>query len=266
VTDSAEATNELQYDLKPSLPISWGAATHKGKVREENEDKFLAEPQLGMFLVSDGMGGHRGGKLASKIVVEDLPVMIETGLDKLRVGSPNTIKSLLYRSIAEQSRQLRLEGTSETGFPDMGATLVTVLLKNKRCFAANLGDSRAYRFRKDRLSQLTRDHSVVSDLVMEGLIGPEEAKHHVDRGQITSYVGMEDEPQPYVRSFRLKKDDRLLLCTDGLTDLVDDKDIAAVLRRQPDPRTVCEELIDAANAAGGHDNVTVVTVVWNGLS
>lgn len=259
-------TENPEYTLKPSLPISWGAATHAGKVREENEDTFLAEPQLALFLVSDGMGGHRGGELASKIVIEDLPVMIENSLDKLKVGSPKTIKSLLSRSIAEQSKQLWLEATSETGFKDMGATLVTVLLRNEHCFVANLGDSRAYLFRKGRLSQLTRDHSVVSDLVMEGLIGPEEAKSHEARGQITSYIGMEEKPHPYVRSFLLKKNDRLLLCTDGLTDLVDDEGIAAILKKEPDAQAVCQELVKAANAAGGYDNITVMTVEWRGIS
>jgi protein phosphatase len=261
-----QVAENLEHTLKTSLPISWGAATHVGKVREENEDTFLTEPQLALFLVSDGMGGHRGGELASKIVIEDLPVMIENGLERLKVGSPKTIKSLLSRSIAEQNRQMWLEGMSETGFKNMGATLVAMLLRNKRCFVANLGDSRAYLFRKGRLSQLTRDHSVVYDLVMEGLIGPEEAKSHEARGQITSYVGMEGEPLPYVCSFLLKKNDRLLLCTDGLTDLVDDEGIAAILENESDSQAVCKELIKAANAVGGFDNITVLTVQWNGLS
>lgn len=259
-------TENPEHTLKPSLPISWGVATHIVKVREENEDTFLAEPQLALFLISDGMGGHRGGELASKIVIEDLPVMIETSLDRLKVGSPKTIKSLLSRSIAEQSKQLWLEGTSETGFKDMGATLVTILLRNKRCFVANLGDSRAYLYRKGRLSQLTRDHSVVSELVLQGRIEPEEAKSHDARGQITSYIGMEERPHPYVRSFLLKKNDRLLLCTDGLTDLIDDDNISEILGREPDSQAVCKELVDAANAAGGYDNITVLTIKWNGLS
>ncbi|MBN1805144.1 MAG: Stp1/IreP family PP2C-type Ser/Thr phosphatase [Sedimentisphaerales bacterium] len=261
-----EVVENLDHTLKPSLPISWGAATHVGKVREANEDTFLAEPQLALFVVSDGMGGHRGGEIASRIVIEDLPVMIETGLDKLKVGCPKAIKSLLSRSITEQSRQLWLEGTSESGYKDMGATLVTVLLRNKRCYVANLGDSRVYLFRKGRLSQLTRDHSVVSDLVLEGLIGPEEAKSHNARGEITSYIGMEEKPRPFMRSFLLKKNDRLLLCSDGLTDLVDDDNIAAILQGEPDSEAVCKELVKAANSAGGHDNITVMVVRWNGLS
>jgi len=120
------------------------------------------------------MGGHRGGELASKIVIEDLPVIIELKLDKLKVGSPEAIRSLFKKAIVEQSKQLRLEGTSEDGYKDMGATLVVALLRNNRAYIANLGDSRIYRFRKRRLVQLTKDHSVVSELLDKGRIKPEE--------------------------------------------------------------------------------------------
>ena len=102
--------------------------------------------------------------------------------------------------------------------------------------------------------------------MMEGIIGPEEAKSHEARGQITSYIGMEGEPHPFVSSFLLKKNDLLLLCTDGLTDLLDDQDIAAILEGEPDSQAICKKLVNAANAAGGYDNITVVTVKWNGLS
>ncbi|MFC1635639.1 PP2C family protein-serine/threonine phosphatase [Planctomycetota bacterium] len=247
-------------------PFCWDAQTHVGKVRSENQDAFFADAHVGLFIVSDGMGGHRGGTLASRIVANDLPVMIETGLDKLKVGSPKTIKSLLCRSIAEQSRQLWLEGTSETGFKDMGATLVTILLRNKRCFVANLGDSRAYLFRKDRLSQLTCDHSVISELILQGRIEPEEAPSHEAQGQITSYIGMEEHAHPYVRSFLLKKKDRLLLCTDGLTDLMNDENITVILKKEPNLQSLCKSLIDAANTAGGYDNITIMAIEWNGLS
>ena len=115
---------ETKDIISTTLPLRCAALSHIGKVREENEDTFLMDPELGLFLVSDGMGGHRGGELASKIVVEDLPVMIEVRLDKLKVGSPKTIRSLFRKVIGEQSRQLLLEASSETGYKDMGATLV----------------------------------------------------------------------------------------------------------------------------------------------
>jgi serine/threonine protein phosphatase PrpC len=126
----------LVDSINQSLPFRWAAETHIGKVREQNEDTFFADPHVPVFLVSDGMGGHQGGEIASKIVSEDLPVMIENALNRLGIGSPRAIRALLDRAIAEQSSQLRLEGTSETGFKDMGATIVVLLWKS-RCFVAN---------------------------------------------------------------------------------------------------------------------------------
>ncbi len=144
----------------------------------------------------------------------------------------------------------------------MGATLAVVLLRHSRAYIANLGDSRIYRFRKGKLVQLSKDHSVVSQLLDKGKIKPEEVQDHEAQGEITHYVGMEDKAQPYISSFLLKKGDRLLLCTDGLTDAMDDKAIAAILTREDDCKVACQALIDAANAAGGHDNITVVIADW----
>jgi len=186
--------------VSPPAHFRWGAETHVGMERQENQDSFFADPEPALFLVSDGMGGHQGGAIASGIVVEDLPVMIENALDRLKVGTPRAVRSLLERMIAEQSKQLQLEGTSETGFRDMGATLVIVLLRKGRCFVANIGDSRAYRLRKGRIAQLTRDHSVVSELIEKGRIESEEAFNHEARGQITRYIGMEEKaPKPILR-------------------------------------------------------------------
>jgi serine/threonine protein phosphatase PrpC len=261
-----QVDDKLEQILVAEAPanFNWGAETHIGKQREENQDSFFADPEPALFLVSDGIGGHRGGALASGIVAEDLPVMIENALDRLKVGSPRTLRVLLKKLIAEQSKQVQLEGTSETGFLDMGATLVIALLRQGRCFVANIGDSRAYRLRKGRLVQLTRDHSVVSELIEKGHIEPEEAADHEARGQITRYIGMEEKARSYVRSFTLKKGDRILLCTDGLTDMVTDKDIAAILKAETDPHAVCKLLVAAANKAGGHDNVTTLVIDWFG--
>jgi protein phosphatase len=250
--------------INPPVHFRWGAETHVGMERQENQDRFFADPEPALFLVSDGMGGHRGGAIASGIVAEDLPVMIENALDRLKVGTPRAVRSLLERMIAEQSRQLQMEGTSESGFRDMGATLVIVLLRKGRCFVANIGDSRAYRLRKGRMLQLTRDHSVVSELIEKGRIEPEEAANHDALGQITQYVGMEEKVRSHVRSFTLKKADRILLCTDGLTDMVADKEIAAILSAQTDPQAACKSLVASANEAGGHDNVTAMVIDWLG--
>jgi protein phosphatase len=253
---------QLHDAIISSLPFRWGALSDIGKVREENEDTFWVEPELGLFLVSDGMGGHRGGGLASKIVTEDLPAMIETKLDRLKVGRPEAIRRLFKKAIVEQSKQLLMEAESESGFKGMGATLVMVLLRKGRAYIGNLGDSRVYRFRKGRLLQLTKDHSVVSELLDEGHIEPEDVENHEAQGEITHYVGMEEKARPYVRAFGLKEGDRLLLCTDGLTDAVNDEVIAAILSDKGNCDEACKVLVDAANAAGGHDNITVIIADW----
>ena len=205
-------------------------------------------------------GAHRGGALASKTVVEDLPVMIETRLNKLRTSSIRTVRSILKQTIAEQNLQLRMEGTSETGYKDMGATVVLALLRNGRAYIVNMGDSRMYLLRKGKLSQRSRDHSVVSALLRQNKIEPSQVENHNSQGEITRYIGMEEEGKPYVRSFAIKTQDRLLLCTDGLTDMLADEDITAILRNELEPQAGCNALVKAANAAGGHDNITVVIV------
>ena len=242
--------------------ISWGALSDRGKVRQENEDAYLVEPEAGLFVVSDGMGGHRGGGLASQIVVEDLTVMIETGLGKLRSQSMRALRGLLKRVMAQQSRHLQMEGDSESGYKGMGATVVATLLRQGRVYVANIGDSRAYLCRAGRLKQYTRDHSVVGSLVRAGKLEPEKAEDHEDAGQLTRYVGMEQEAKPFVRSFQLVRGDRLLLCTDGLTDMVDEAGIGRVLTEQVEAAEACRALVAAANAAGGHDNITALVIDW----
>lgn len=246
--------------LLQSLPFWWGAATDVGREREENEDTFLVEPEIGLFLVSDGMGGHRGGALASKIVAEDLSVLIETRLGKLKSESTRAIRAMFKKAISQQSSHLRMEADSESGYKGMGATLALALLRNCRAYIANIGDSRVYRLRKGHFVQLSRDHSVVSELLEKGKIEPDEAEDHSAQGEITRYMGMEEKAKPFVRTFELKKNDCLLLCTDGLTDMVDEKEIAAYLKEHSDPQKVCNALIETANSAGGHDNITVIVI------
>ena len=139
--------------------------------------------------------------------------------------------------------------------------LVKALLGNTITIA-NVGDSRAYRLRKGRFAQLTRDHSVVSELIEKGHIEPEEALDHEASGQLPHYVGMETKARSHVRSFDLKKADRILLCTDGLTDMLADKKIAAILKAETDPQAACKSLVAAANEGGGHDNITALIIDW----
>jgi protein phosphatase len=146
----------------------------------------------------------------------------------------------------------------------MGATLVLALLLGSRAYIANLGDSRAYRLRHGRLVQLSRDHSVVAELVEQGHITSQEAEHHEDQGVITQYAGMDKRARSHVRSFAFQQGDRLLLCSDGLTDMVDKRHIRRVLAKEPECQPCCDTLVALANKAGGHDNITVLVIHWLG--
>jgi serine/threonine protein phosphatase PrpC len=242
----------------------WAAATDIGKLREDNQDAFVAEPETGLFLVVDGMGGHRGGAVAARTVAQDLPPAVELGLDRLRTRSDRSIRRLLRRAILEQSHHVRREGDSESGYVGMGATLVLVLFSGDRAYTANVGDSRIYRLRDGRLEQLSEDHSLLSELICAGQITRDEAVNHSAQGVVTQYMGMPEAVAPHVRSAALKRGDHFLLCTDGLTDLASDEAITEILMAYPEPQAACAALIEAANRAGGTDNVTVIVGVWTG--
>jgi serine/threonine protein phosphatase PrpC len=162
--------------------------------------------------------------------------------------------------ITEQSRQLQMEGTSGSGYKGMGATLAMILVRDARVYIGSVGDSRIYRFRKGALLQLTKEHSVVSELLSAGKIEPQEAQDHPAQGQLTHYIGMDEKVKPFVRSFAVKDRDRLILCSDGLTDMVDNKLIARILADTDDAQTACDVLIKSANEAGGIDNITVIVI------
>jgi protein phosphatase len=248
------------------LPFTWAVLSDIGRERERNEDAFAVEPEAGLFLVVDGMGGHRGGQVASKIIAQDLPPAIETRMAQSGARGVRAVRRILQTLVAEQSRQVYLEATSESGFPDMGATLILALILDGRAYLTNLGDSRGYRYRRGRLHQFSQDHSVVAELLEEGHITETEAEDHEDQGVVTRYIGMDARAQARVRSFALQPSDRLLLCTDGLTDMLSVPRLRSILRSQPDAQACCRTLIEEANAAGGHDNITAMIIDWKGSS
>ncbi len=263
MTESSE--NPVQHDpqVYGSLPFAWAAKSDVGRCRENNEDAYLVEPEAGLFIVSDGMGGHRGGELASVFVTRDLSVLIEAGFHKLRSQSRRAILNLIKRAIRRHNDQVRAEGDSESGYKDMGATVVLAMIHSGRAYIANLGDSRLYRYRNHKLTQITRDHSVVGELIEAGKLHPDQAEDHEAEGQITQYMGMDEKAAPHLRSFKLEKNDRLLLCSDGLTDMVDNLTISQILEQNPDPEPAAEQLIRQANNAGGADNITTIIIDYN---
>lgn len=239
---------------------NWACISDKGKVRGENEDACLIDQQRGLFIISDGMGGHAEGAAASQIVVESLPSILTEKIGKLKSNSSRSVRRAIRKSIVELNRRVRKEGANGNGHRGMGATVVMALRYGDRLYIANVGDSRAYLFRRNRLRQLTVDHTVVAELVEAGHIGPEEAHSHPDQHVITQCVGFDADVKPLVRSIAVKRGDRLLLCSDGLTAVVPDGQIREILKEQTEAKFACSQLVSAANAAGGPDNITVAVI------
>ena len=231
-----------------------------GQVRQRNEDKWVALPKQGLFLVSDGMGGRAAGALAAQVVAEVLPGLLERRLAMLGEGSLAEAQAQVRAALAELSEELRSKTQNQPGLEGMGATVALVLIWKTQALVAHMGDSRVYLLRQGRLKPLTKDHSLAQLLVDAGEITPDEAGSHPARNQLTQHMGMNSEPLPSVGHLALEPGDRLLLCTDGLTGMVNEAGVLAILKRPLSLKDTCHRLITAANAAGGRDNITVLLV------
>lgn len=224
-----------------------GAATDKGQVREGNEDAYVVDPRLRLFAIADGMGGHQGGEVASATALEALRAAIASG---------TSVREAIDR--ANTAVFDKAEGDEElTG---MGTTLTALLTSAPDVTIGHIGDSRAYLLRAGELRQVTEDHSLVEELVREGRITEEQAAVHPQRSIITRALGVERNVEPDVQVMALQIADRVLICSDGLTDMLRNSEIAAVMRRETEPTLCANALVDAANAAGGVDNITAVVV------
>jgi protein phosphatase len=240
--------------------IQAACATDTGRVREANEDSHLLALERRMFIVSDGMGGHQAGAVASKAVVTLLPELIDRELRGARGVHDHLMEQALRDAIAQLSERLRDESAGRQGLQGMGATVALAWLRGGKAHLAHMGDSRIYLFRGGRLRQLTEDHSVVALLLKHGEVTAQEAQHHPARGKLSRYVGIEGEVFADVSTVPLRDGDRLLLCSDGLTGMLDDDRITRTLAAQRDCQAACDALVAAANEAGGKDNITVLVV------
>jgi protein phosphatase len=225
-----------------------GYASHRGLVRQTNEDSFLV--RKGLYAVCDGMGGARGGEVASQMACKRLVALApaSAGMQELRQAIADANESIAARSIAEP----HLLG--------MGTTLTSALIQDTTMILGHVGDSRAYLLREGSLRQLTDDHSWVGEMVRRGELTAAEAAVHPHRSVITKALGTEGEADPDLVEVPLEPGDRLLLCSDGLSGMVPDETIEELLKRPDGPQATAEALIDSALKGGGEDNVTVVVV------
>ncbi|MGH3633628.1 MAG: PP2C family protein-serine/threonine phosphatase, partial [Mycobacterium sp.] len=237
---------------------SYAGYSHIGQ-RSSNDDRWAADPTQGLYVVADGVGSAGGGGLAAQLVTELLPTYLPRRLSGADLSGPDAA-ALLGNAVAQLSDDLHARGETEPGLAEAHTTVVAAVVTAFRAVIAHLGDSRAYLYRDHRVHRLTSDHSLVESLIGAGEITPAEAADHPMRTMVTRHVGMTPPASPDVCGVDLQPGDRMLLCTDGLHDVVDDSSLAAVLATHPDPTQACAALIEAANQAGSPSNTTALVV------
>lgn len=233
---------------------TFGSRTDVGCLRDHNEDSLVVSPPL--FAVADGMGGHAAGEVASEIAVNVLAEQAPAHPDANALGN----------AVVAANRAV-LRGVHEgVGREGMGTTCTAAMLEGERLVIAQVGDSRAYLLHQGKLQQLTRDHSLMADMIEAGQLTPEEARTHPQRSVITRALGSDAHLHPDIYEINVETGDRLLICSDGLSGMIFDDQIENTLRRVQDPQRCASQLVNEAIAAGGHDNVTVIVADVTGYA
>lgn len=239
--------------------------THVGRVRPTNQDAFLVSDELGLWIVADGMGGHAGGDLASKMTVEAIHSYVAEHAGQHSTARTETIPSFLRSAIGYANETVRVYAKANPKFAHMGTTVVLFYLpapSTPLAWVAHAGDSRAYLIRDQRISALTRDHTELEERIQQGLLPRSTPASHPDGHILTRGVGVSRAIESDVSALEIQPTDEFLLFSDGLNKMLNDEDILDILmttRPQP-PEQKCRALIDQANVRGGRDNTTVVMI------
>lgn len=247
--------------------MNFSCASHIGKVRKNNEDYCRGEviqsdnlEIVGIFAMADGMGGHNKGEVASKLAVDNILKFLKENLlqhNSIKIDYIDDIIKQAYNSVNSIIYKQSMNGVE---FYGMGTTLTTVIIYKDNLYVANVGDSRCYHLQNDIMKKITVDHSVVEELLRANIITESEAKNHPRRNHITRAMGTDAMVLVDIFKSKLKKDDRILLATDGLTGCVDDCDIKEIIEKDNNLDVLSEELINMANEASGKDNVSVILI------
>ncbi len=240
--------------MPESTTLEVAALSDTGKVRDHNEDSYGHCPEAGIFVVCDGMGGAAAGEVASRIAVD-------TVIERLcTVTSPEDRRRALTEAIAAANRLVHSRADSDPSLQGMGTTLVALAVQDHSALIGHVGDSRCYLFRGGQLSRQTNDHSLVDEQVRLGHMTQEDAERSPLKNVITRAIGTQPSVEPEVSELAIQAGDIFLLCSDGLIREVPDDRIAAILRQSKPLKEHCDQLINAANDAGSHDNVTAILV------
>lgn len=248
--------------------IEWKTITHTGLVRKKNEDAVAVDPDLGLFVLADGMGGHKGGEVASNLAVKSLINKLQTTLPPLKPGEIDeelgyTRESIAIRdAVLYANKEIYLTAKEKPEFAGMGTTLVATVFYENRLSIAHVGDSRIYRLRNDHLEQITSDHTILQELIDRGFYSEDQAKDSttVQKNLVTRALGVEPSVAVDIKEDLVHLGDLYLLCSDGLHDLVDDEYLTEQLSVCENLDTCAENLIAEANRRGGKDNISIILI------
>lgn len=237
------------------------ALTDVGRRRSQNEDYFCIDESLGLFIVADGMGGHASGEVASKMATE----LVRDAIEQAKEGeAPSPASGSGAENMAEAirfaNRMVFDTARDNPQHKGMGTTIVAVLIEGERMTVAHVGDSRVYLVRGNCVEQLTDDHALLAEQVREGLISQEEADQSDMKNIITRSIGITPEVEADLNEMSLSNGDRLVLCSDGVTSLLDEDDFNSIVTAGGMPEETCKQLVNRANELGGTDNITIITI------
>lgn len=247
------------------MKVSSAVMSHPGLKREANEDSVCARQDLGLYIVADGMGGHAAGEVASKLASQ----VIETFINDTREADVNTTWPFPYdpaisldgnrltAAFRLANRRISAAMQNDETLRGMATTAAAMIAKNGRSVVAHVGDSRVYLWREGQLKQVTQDHSWVNEQVRAGVLSELDARTHPWRHVVTRALSGGDDPDVEVTEIDVRQGDRMLLCSDGLSGVVPPERVAEIIGQEAPLEDMCKALIDAANQAGGPDNITV---------
>ena len=237
------------------------AKTDVGKAREMNQDYYIipsSENDLQLYILADGMGGYNGGEIASRLAAETTKNYIENNFEKIEHDKEAILK-LVKDAMEYANMVVYEESKKDENLQGMGTTLDVCFIYNSKIYIGHVGDSRIYLIKKDIARKITKDHSYVQQLVEDKKITREEAEHHPKKNMLLKALGCTFYVEPDIRARNLEKDDILLMCSDGLTNMVEENKIYEVVRENTEKAP--EILVNLANNAGGYDNITVITII-----
>lgn len=237
-----------------------GYKSHRGLHRENNEDSFFVDDKVGLYVIADGMGGHEGGEVASNIAVNTLGEIFSNFFGN---GQEKKIPQIIHKALQEANDDIIEMRKRNIESSNMGTTVVLAIFFNELVYYSHLGDSRAYLYdNKGMLVQLTTDDSLATEMVKQGIINDNEVRTHNLKNIVTRYLGTTHLIVPEVQYYHLGKGDCIILCSDGLTNMLDEREMLSILKQNfsVGPQSICNNLVDQANKKGGYDNITVIVI------